>query len=103
VLRGAEQVDGDDGEGGHAGPGEWWRPVGNVEAVLTRVVMQPLEDEAAREKSCTGAVPTDVVDGVVVYGVPAVQWRCLGGRWSTVACVCARIGQGEDCADEVRG
>jgi hypothetical protein len=75
---GAEQVSGDGGNGGHAGPGRWWHPVGDVEAVLTRVVAQPMEDGAARETSCTGAVPADVVDGVVAYGVPAVQWRCLG-------------------------
>jgi hypothetical protein len=74
---GAEQVSGDGDAGGHAGPGEWWRPVGDVEAVLTRVVAQPMEDGAARETSCTGAVPADVVDDDVGTGFP----RSNGGVW----------------------
>jgi hypothetical protein len=81
LLRDAEQVIDDDGEGGYAGPEGWWRPVDDVEAVLTRVVALPEEDGVARETSSSSQAVAAEVDDVVMHRARESQWRCLGGRW----------------------
>jgi hypothetical protein len=46
--------DGDDGARGRERSAGLLRTMGDVEAVLTRVVAQPMEDGSSRDTSCTG-------------------------------------------------
>jgi hypothetical protein len=81
VPWGCGQVSGDDGDGGHAGPGEWARRVGDVEAVTTSVRALKTEHGSVRATSLSGETEADVVDELVVYRACARKWRCPGGGW----------------------
>lgn len=59
VPWGFGQVSGDNGDGGHVGPGEWAHRVGDVEAATMSVMAKQGVDGSRRATSRTGGTMAD--------------------------------------------